>query len=87
MISARKKASSDNSQIPVLNKEDLIKMINVSELKDCQNLIKIFNENFFKKNDNYSWEEFKTLFVNKNTGFGWIFSSNGIRLKLEENNI
>ena len=49
MISARKKASNDNSQIPVLNKEDLIKMINVSELKDCQNLIKIFNENFFKK--------------------------------------
>ena len=87
MISARKKASSDNSQIPVLNKEDLIKMINVSELKDCQNLIKIFNENFFKKNDNYSWEEFKTLFINKKTGFGWIFSSNGIRLKLEENNI
>ena len=87
MVSARKKASNDNSEIPSLNKEDLVKMLKVSELKDSQNLIKVFNESFFQKKLYYTWDEFKTLFENKNTGFGWIFSSNGIRKKLEENNI
>ena len=87
MVSARKKVSNDNSKIPALNKEYLIKMISVSELKDSQNLVKIFNENFFKDSSNYNWEEFKNLFKNKNSGFGWIFSSNGIRQKLEENNV
>ena len=87
MISARKKVTNENLQIPALEKEDLLKMVKVSELKDSQNLLKIFNENFFKSNNNYNWEEFKNLFSNKNTGFGWIFSSNGIRQKLEENNV
>ena len=87
MVSARKKVSNDNSGIPALSKEDLIKMLNVSELKDSQNLVSYFNENFFKKQLYYTWDEFKTLFENKNTGFGWIFSSNGIRKKLEENNV
>ena len=61
-------------------------MLKVSELKDAQNLLKIFNENFFKKT-NYGWNEFKTLFEDKDSGFGWLFSSNGIRKKLEENDV
>ena len=86
MISARKKASNNNSQIPALQKDDLVNMLKVSELKDAQNLLKIFNENFFKKT-NYGWNEFKTLFEDKDSGFGWLFSSNGIRKKLEENDV
>ena len=87
MISARKKASNNNSQIPEISKEDLIKMLKISELKDSQNLLQIFNANFFQKKANLTWDEFKALFENKNTGYGWIFSSNGIRKKLEENNV
>jgi hypothetical protein len=86
MISARKKASNYNEKIPALNKEDIISMLKVSELKDSQNLLKVFNENFFKKTK-YDWNEFKTLFENKETGFGWLLSSNGIRKKLEENDV
>ena len=87
MISARQKANNNNPNIPALNKDDLINMLKVSELKDSQNLLKVFNENFFQKKTNYNWNEFKTLFEGKEKGFGWIFSSNGIRKKLEENNI
>ena len=87
MISARKKASNFNENIPALNKDELLKILTVSELKDSQNLLKIFNESFFQKKQSYTWDEFKALFENKKTGFGWIFSSNGIRKKLEENNV
>lgn len=87
MISARKKSSNYNTEIPALNKEQLVKLLTVSELKDSQNLLQLFNANFFQKKQNYTWDEFKHLFENKSNGFGWIFSSNGIRKKLEENNI
>ena len=69
MISARKKASNFNENIPALNKDELLKILTVSELKDSQNLLKIFNESFFQKKQSYTWDEFKALFENKKTGF------------------
>ena len=84
MISARKKASGKTKELPEIKKEDLITMLKVSELKDSQNLLQFFNANFFQKKSNYTWDEFKALFENKNTGFGWLFSPNGVRKKLEE---
>ena len=86
MISARRKISSTNHNISEMSKEDLIKCLGVSELKDCQNLVKVFNDTFFDK-DSYTWMEFKNKFENKDKGFQWILSTRGIRLKLEENNI
>ncbi len=86
MISARRKISSTNHNIPEMTKEELIKCLGVCELKDCQNLVNVFNNTFFNK-DSFNWIEFKEKFENKDKGFQWILSSRGIRKKLEENNI
>ena len=86
LISARNKIGSNFNEVEKLSKEDLLKLINVAELKDCQNLVNFFNENFFIK-ENYNWEDFKGKFEDLENGFGWIFSGKGIRRKLEENNV
>ena len=84
-VSARKSVSDTNSSIPKLNIEEIRKMIETSELKDSENLVKIFNDHFFDK-EGFNWVEFKDKF-DKQDGFGWILSSKGIRSKLEEHNI
>ena len=86
LISARNKIGTSFPEIEKLPKEDLMKLINVAELKDCQNLLTVFNNNFFVK-EAYNWEDFKGKFEDLENGFGWIFSSRGIRRKLEENNV
>ena len=86
LISARNKVGNAYNEIGKLPKEDLIKLINCAELKDCENLVNTFNNNFFVK-ESYTWEDFKGKFEDLENGFGWIFSSKGIRRKLEENNI
>ena len=86
MISTRRKISKINSNISELGKDDLIKCLQVSELKDCENLVNIFNQTFFEK-ESYSWPEFKEKFEKKGNGFQWILSPSGIRSKLEENNV
>ena len=86
LISARNKISSTALNIEKLEKDDLINLVNVSELKDCENLVNKFNETFFEK-ESYKWEEFKRKFEDIDNGFGWVISSKGIRRKLEENNI
>ena len=86
MINARRKISSTNHNIPEMTKEELIKCLGVCELKDCQNLVNVFNNTFFNK-DSFNWIEFKEKFENKDKGFQWILSPRGIRKKLEENNI
>ena len=86
LISARNKIGKNNENIEELKKDDLIKLINCAELKDCQNLVEVFNNNFFNK-ESFNWTEFKEKFEDSENSFGWIFSSQGIRRKLEENNI
>ena len=86
LISARNKIGKNNENIEELKKDDLIKLVNCAELKDCQNLVKVFNDSFFNK-DNFNWTEFKAKFEDSENGFGWIFSSQGIRRKLEEHNM
>jgi len=86
LISARNKIGKNNENIEELKKDDLIKLVNCAELKDCQNLVNVFNNNFFNK-ENFNWTEFKAKFEDSENGFGWIFSSQGIRRKLEEHNM
>ena len=86
MVSARRKISATNQNLPEMSKEDLIKCLGVCELKDCQNLVNVFNNTFFEK-DSYNWIEFKEKFENKENGFQWILCPKGIRKKLEENNV
>ena len=86
MVSARKKINKTNSNINALTKDDLIKCLKVSELKDSQNLVKVFNDTFFDKEE-FTWEEFKQKFDDNEGGFQWLLSPKGIRKKLEENDI
>ena len=86
LISAKNKIGKNFDTIPELKRDELIKLVNCAELKDNQNLLKVFNESFFTK-EKFTWLEFKQKFENKENGFGWIFSSQGIRRKLEENNV
>ena len=86
LISARNKIGKNNEKIEEIKRDDLIKLINFAELKDNQNLVKVFNESFFNK-EKFNWTEFKGKFEDSENGFGWIFSSKGIRRKLEENKV
>ena len=86
LISARNKISNPELNIAQLEKEDLKQLVSFAELKDCENLVKIFNESFFKQ-EQYNWNEFKKKFEDIENGFGWVISSKGIRRKLEQNNI
>jgi hypothetical protein len=84
MLSVRKKIIRANKKIPEMKEEDFINCLKVCQLKISQNLLKIFNENFFEK-DEFNWNEFKNKFNQKENGFQWILSPKGIRKMLEEN--
>ena len=84
MLSLRKKIIRANKKIPAMKEEDFINCLKVCQLKISQNLLKIFNENFFDK-DEFDWNEFKNKFNQKENGFQWILSPKGIRKMLEEN--
>ena len=86
LICAKKNLSQINPTIPEFSFEDLQKLLKCSELKDCQSLVKYFNINFFFNKQFFVWNEFIQKFKGDN-GFGWIFSTKGIRQKLQENQI
>lgn len=86
MLSARKKITNTNKNITYIKKDDFFKCLKVCELKDSENLVRIFNETFFDKEE-LSWKEFKSKFENKENGFQWILSSCGIRKMQEENDV
>ena len=86
LISARNKIGKNFDTIEELKKDELIKLVNCAELKDNQHLVNVFNQTFFNK-EKLTWLEFKQKFQDKENGFGWIFSSQGIRRKLEEHNV
>ena len=86
LIDARNKIGKNFDTISELKRDELIRLVNCAELKDNQNLLKVFNETFFDK-EKFTWVEFKQKFEDKENGFGWIFSSKGIRRKLEEHKV
>ena len=52
--------------------------------------MKYFNDNFFDKKGKLNWEEFKKKFTcddSEENSFAWIFSTQGIRNKLESKHI
>ena len=86
VVSARKKIATSYPNIfSKLSNENIINMVQVSELKDSQNLVNVFNNSFFNK-EVFTWEEYRNKFEDKN-GFQWILSPRGIRAKLEQNNV
>ena len=83
LISAKKKLSQTNPTIPEFSLEEIQSLLQNANLEHCINLVNYFNKNFFNKNIFYRWDQFKQKFEDEN-GFGWIFSSKGIRQKLQE---
>ena len=84
LITTRNNITNEDKGIRKLGKEELLNLLKTSELKNCENLLKIFNNTFFKK-ESYNWNDFKKQFEDVDNGFGWVLSSKGIRRKLEEN--
>ena len=85
MVNARIEFSGKH-KIPKLKENELNMTYRISELKDSENLLKYFNNNFFKDKKSYEYSEFREKFINKVDTYDWIFSPNGIRYKLEHNN-
>ena len=54
--------------------------------KNAENLLNYFNTKFFNK-ESFTWDEFKKKFNDSKNSFSWIFSSKGIRSKLENKSI
>lgn len=86
LIRARNEIQKKIDTIPELKPHESRKLNSCAGLENNVNLVKVFNDNFFTK-ENLTWLEFKQKFQDKENGFGWIFSSKGIRRKLEENNV
>ena len=85
MVNARIEFSGKH-KIPKLKENELNITYRISELKDSENLLKYFNNNFFKDKKSFDYSEFREKFINKVDTYDWIFSPNGIRYKLEHNN-
>ena len=85
IIKARIELSSKH-KIPKLKENELNMTYRISELKESENLLKYFNNNFFKDKKSFEYSEFREKFINKDDTYDWIFSPNGIRYKLEHNN-
>ena len=83
LINAKKKLSQINPTIPELSVEDLKSFPYYENIQESLNLVIYFNKYFFDTNGLFSWEDFKKKFIGDN-GFGWIFSTKGIRQKMEE---
>lgn len=86
MVSSRIKLGKRNQKIGAVEANEAKKAVSCSELKDNQEVLKVFKETFFKK-DELTFEEVKSLFENKKEGFGWMFNSKGVRNMLEKHNI
>ena len=87
LVNSLYKLGKNHDDINKLSNEEMAQLLNASELKDIQNLLSKFNESFFEDKESLTYDEFKNKFKNKENGFGWIFSSKGIRFMLEKNNV
>ena len=85
LINSRNNINNEEKGIKKLEEEEFLNLLKSSELKNCENLVKVFNDTFFKKGS-YDWNDFKKQFEDIDDGFGWVLSSKGIRRKLEEKN-
>ena len=83
LILIRKNLSRNNPLVSEISFDIVDKYMDVYNLKNCEDLVDDFNFNFFN-GMKLTFYEYKLKFKDNN-GFGWIFSPEGIRQKLEEN--
>lgn len=94
LVSVRAFIDNEEKGLPKIDNKLMIILFNEKRLsqKYCEELLKFFNENFFGDKQELNWDEFKNKFIcnegnDDNKSFGWIFSTAGIRNKLEDKNI
>ena len=93
LVSVRVFIDNEEKGLPKINNALTQTLFNEKGLsqKNCENLLKYFNDKFFGGKEGLNWDEFKQKFCSDDTGekesFGWIFSTPGIRSKLEDKNI
>ena len=87
LLDARRKVGNNNEKVEKMTDEQIKTILDTSEFKDSKYLVTVFNTEFFDGKKELSYEEFKEKFKQKDNGFGWIFSSKGIRNALEKNNV
>lgn len=90
MASARNKLKK-YSEFGAIERDKLKELLATSELKDCQNLVKVANQLMFGEDLSlsYSYENFKMKFNNEvqDTSFGFLLSPSGIRYMLGKYNV
>ena len=89
LLSVRMWINSPKQKLPKMGNNLAQQILNGNGFtqKNVENLLKYFNENFFNK-ESFTWEEFKKKFgENKRNSFAWIFSTKGVRSKLEDKNL
>ena len=82
---------SYSEDFPAVPQDELKKLLDACQQKDCQNLVTVTDNRFFGEDGRkeYFVEEFKTLFnkSNKEECLGFILSAKGIRYLMEKNNV
>ena len=88
LLNVRTSLDMPLQDLPKIEKNLAFNLLNGCGLaqKNCENLLNYFNQKFFDK-ESFTWEEFKNKFGYNNNSFSWIFSTKGIRSKLEDKNI
>lgn len=90
MANSRNKTSKFD-EIGGIDSGRLKELLNTSELRDCQNLVKVTNKLIFGENLSISltYEEFKSKFskTEKENSLGFLLSPSGVRFMLQENNV
>ena len=88
LLSTRTSINMPLQGLPKIEQNLAYNLLNGNGLaqKNCENLLKYFNKEFFNK-ESFTWEEFKNKFGYNDDSFSWIFSTKGIRSKLEDKNI
>jgi len=93
LVSVRAFIDNEEKGLPKIDNKLTRILLNDKGLSqnNCENLLKYFNNKFFEEKEGLNWDEFKQKFNDddnqENECFGWIFSTSGIRNKLEDKNI
>lgn len=90
MVSTRNKLSNQYEEFEQIDKELLKKLVQISELKDCENLMNIINKALFGENetDALNYNEFKMKFDSSTpNSVNYMLSPRGIRNKIIENDV
>ena len=89
LLSVRSSINLPLQNLPKISTNEAHNLLNSNGMaqKNCENLLDFFNKNFFDK-ERFSWEEIKKKFdYYQKNNFCWIFSTKGIRSKLEDKNL